>query len=317
MKQLLRLLCWALVPAFAAQAAPTPVDSAALFQARLDSVNASFRYQTGRVALGNGLGTLTVPAGMRFLDAAQSRRVLVDLWGNPATAAEDVEGMLFPAKLGPADEKSWTFVVSYEAMGYVKDDDAADIDYDELLTDMQQEIRDSNPERKAAGYPTRELLGWALPPHYDQATHALHWAKKLQFEGSDGPTLNYDVRVLGRKGVLSLNAVADPSQLALVQAQIPAVVKAADFAAGQRYTDFNPDLDEVAAYSLGGLVAGKVLAKVGAFALLAKFWKVILAVLAAGFTALRRFFTGRAVAFEDEQPTDEGPTPGVTPAPEV
>lgn len=299
MKHLLPLLLWLLGAGFAAQAAPTPTDSAALHKARLDSVNASFRYQTGRITLSQGLGTLTVPTGLRYLDAAQARRVLVDLWGNPATAAEGVEGLLLPATAGPADEESWAFVVSFEPMGYVKDDDAEDINYDELLADMQQEIRESNADRVAAGYPSRQLLGWAAAPHYDRAAHALHWAKKFQFEGSAEPTLNYDVRILGRKGVLSLNAVGTANQLALVQAQIPAVVKGTDFAQGQRYADFNPDLDEVAAYSLGGLVAGKVLAKVGAFALVAKFWKVILGVLAAGFTALRRFFTGRSTAAEE------------------
>ncbi|WP_400193684.1 DUF2167 domain-containing protein [Hymenobacter sp. B81] len=315
MKQLLRILLLLLAPVFAAQAASQPVDSAALYRARLDSINASFRYQSGAIELSEGLGRLTVPAGMRFLDAAQSRQVLVNLWGNPETAIEGLKGMLFPADKGPLDQNSWAFVVSYEPMGYVKDDDAEDIDYAELLTTLQEETREANAARKEAGYPTTELLGWAVTPHYDKASHALHWAKKLQFEDTDGPTLNYDVRLLGRKGVLSLNAVADPMQLGLIQAQIPAVVKGTDFAQGLRYADFNPDLDEVAAYSIGGLVAGKVLAKAGAFVLLAKFWKVILAVLAGGFTFLRRFFTGRGKAAE--QPAlalDEAPAPGNPPS---
>ncbi|RTQ50295.1 DUF2167 domain-containing protein [Hymenobacter gummosus] len=320
MKQLLRLLLAGclLLPA-TTQAAPTPapVDSAALMKARIDSIQASFRYQTGRITLTEGRGTFTVPAGMRYLDAAQSRHVLTRLWGNPESTTEGLEGMVFPADKGPLDEKNWAFIVSFESMGYVKDDDAEEIDYTELLGDMQQEIKDANPDRKAAGFPTMELLGWAAAPHYDKAAHALHWAKKIQFEGSEGPTLNYDVRILGRKGVLSLNAVANTDQLAVVQAQIPAVVKGTDFAQGQRYADFNPDIDEVAAYSLGGLVAGKVLAKVGAFALLAKFWKVLLGLLAAGFTAIRRFFTGRGSSSEDEQPAAEETTDDATPAPGV
>jgi uncharacterized membrane-anchored protein len=318
-KQLLRLLLAGclLLPAAATQAAPAPVDSAALVRARLDSIQATFRYQTGRITLSEGRGSFTVPAGMRYLDAEQSRRVLTQLWGNPESTAEGLEGMVFPADKGPLDEQSWAFIVSFESMGYVKDDDAEDIDYAELLGEMQQEIKDGNADRKAAGYPGMELLGWAAAPHYDKAAHALHWAKKIQFEGSEGPTLNYDVRILGRKGVLSLNAVAGVDQLAVVQAQIPAVVKGTDFAQGQRYADFNPDLDEVAAYSLGGLVAGKVLAKVGAFALLAKFWKVLLGLLAAGFTALRRFFTGRSAATEEEQPAAEETTDDATPAPGV
>jgi uncharacterized membrane-anchored protein len=62
------------------------------------------------------------------------------------------------------------------------------------------------------------------------------------------------------------------------------------FNEGHRYSDFNPDVDEVAAWTVGGLVAGKVLAKVGFFAGLLKFWKVIAIGLAAAGTAIWRFF---------------------------
>jgi uncharacterized membrane-anchored protein len=42
-------------------------------------------------------------------------------------------------------------------------------------------------------------------------------------------------------------------------------------------------VDEVAAWTVGGLVAGKVMAKAGFFVVLLKFWKVIaLAVAGAG-----------------------------------
>jgi uncharacterized membrane-anchored protein len=285
----------------------TPVDSAALYKAKLDSLNASFRYQTGKIELAGGLGTFTVPIGLRFLDGEQSRRVLVNIWGNPESTTEGLKGMLFPSDKGPLDQNGWAFVVSYEPMGYVKDDDAADINYDDLLKDMQEEISEGNEARREQGYSGMELLGWAVPPHYDQKAHALHWAKKLQFDGSPTPTLNYDVRLLGRKGVLSFNAVADPMQLGLVQSQIPSVIDGTDFANGQRYIDFDPKMDEVAAYSLGGLVAGKVLTKLGFFALIAKFgkvillallkgWKLVLMVLAAGWGAIRRFFGGRQEA---------------------
>jgi hypothetical protein len=38
-----------------------------------------------------------------------------------------------------------------------------------------------------------------------------------------------------------------------------------EFEPGNRYADFNPDVDEVAAYGIGALVAGKVAAKAGLF----------------------------------------------------
>lgn len=289
------LLLWALAAATLTQAAPTPADSAALYQAYLDSMHATLHYQTGRVQL--GVATLTVPNGFRFLDSAQSRRVLTQFWGNPN--GESL-GMLFPAGKQPLDDNSWAFVVEYEPMGYVKDDDAEDIDYDELLTDMQTDTEEGNAERTAAGYEPVKLVGWAAAPFYDKNLNVLHWAKELQFGGAERHTLNYNVRLLGRKGVLNLNAVGGMDQLAGVRGTIPAVIKSVSFSKGLQYAAFDPDLDEVAAYGLGGLVAGKVLAKVGAFALLAKFWKVILAAGAAGVAGLRRLFGGGAASSDNQ-----------------
>ena len=56
---------------------------------------------------------------------------------------------------------------------------------------------------------------------------------------------------------------------------------------GSRYEDFNPELDKVAAYGIGALVAGKVVAKTGLLAagllLLKKFGVFILVGLGAIF----------------------------------
>jgi hypothetical protein len=37
--------------------------------------------------------------------------------------------MIFPATIGPTDPTGWGVVISYEGAGYVKDNDAAEIDY--------------------------------------------------------------------------------------------------------------------------------------------------------------------------------------------
>lgn len=292
----LALLAAGFLYAAPALAAPAPVDSAAIAQAHIDSVNASFHYQTGRVMLPGNLGVIDVPAGMRFLDSAQTHEVLTRLWENPPGAAASTLGLLLPGTTGPADENAWAFVVDYTEMGYVKDDDADDIDYDDLLTEMQQETRDNNAARAAAGYEPIALLGWASPPYYDKEHHVLHWAKTLRF-GTDSSagnqTLNYDVRVLGRNGVLSLMAVGSPSQLPEIKTHIPGLISRAHFTDGLEYGDFDPGMDEVAAYSLGGLVAGKVLAKVGFFALILKFWKVLVGVGLGAVSLVRRWLTGR------------------------
>ncbi|WP_072053001.1 DUF2167 domain-containing protein [Hymenobacter terrenus] len=271
--------------------APATIDSVALWHAAAkayaDSVNTTLHYQQGHIKLPGGIGELTVPRGFRYLDSAQSRRVLVQLWGNPNG---ECLGMLFPIDRGPVDQNHWAYSIEYDAMGYVKDDDADDIDYSELLEEMQNDTRENNAEREKAGFEPVYLMGWAANPFYDKNTHALHWAKALRFGTDPDTVLNYNVRLLGRKGVLVLNAIGDPSQIAEIKASIPALLASATFAKGERYVDFNPGLDEVAAYTIGGLVAGKVLAKVGLFALILKFWKLGLLALGGAWAAIKRFF---------------------------
>ena len=266
---------------------PAVVDSAARYRAAVDSIQRGLQYQTGHLTLPGGIGELTVPAGYRYLDSAQSRRVLTTYWHNPDGTSL---GMLFPKDKGPLDNNSWAYVIEYDDMGYVKDDDADDIDYADLLADMQQDLEEENPAREKAGYEAVYLMGWGATPYYDKAQHALHWAKVLRFGSSPDSTLNYNVRLLGRKGVLVLNAVAAPEQLAEIKASIPGLLANVSFAKGQQYTDYNAGIDEVAAYTIGGLVAGKVLAKVGFFAIILKFWKLGLLALGGAWAAIKRFF---------------------------
>ena len=128
---------------------------------------------------------------------------------------------------------------------------------------------------KKLGYDGIELIGWAQPPYYDNTTKKLHWAKELHFEHYETNTLNYNIRVLGRKGFLTMNVIGEMNVLPMVQNDLDPILSSVEFNEGNRYADFNPDIDTVAAYGIGGLIAGKILAKAGFFALILKFWKVI------------------------------------------
>lgn len=175
----------------------------------------------------------------------------------------------------------------------MKDNDADDIDYDDLLEEMRADEAEINKERANLGYESIKLVGWAAEPFYDKERKVLHWAKELKFGEVEFNTLNYNVRVLGRKGVLILNAVGSMDQLPIVNQNINNVLSSVDFSSGYKYAEFDPKLDDVAAWTLGGLVAGKVLAKVGILALLLKNIKLVaLAVFAFG-GAIWRFVTGR------------------------
>lgn len=271
----------------AARAADAAAPDAA--QTRVEAFLDSLHQDTGTVAIPAAKATLNLAPGYSFLPAQDAQRVLSQLWDNPPN--KHVLGMILPSEDPHVllDPDNWAVVVTYTDDGYVSDADAAGIDYDDMLKQMQKGSRERNAERLKQGYPAVDLVGWAEPPRYDAATHKLYWARDLKFskaDGSDdGRALNYDIRVLGRQGYLSLNAVAPIEQLAQVRADMPQVLAMTEFDPGQRYTDYSPGTDRLAAYGIGALVAGGIAAKAGLFAklgvLLLAFKKFILIGIAA------------------------------------
>lgn len=277
-----------------AVAGPALADTGEGFETP-EQLVASLHFRTGEIAVPEAVAHLRLGADFRYLDKRDAHTVLESLWGNPPD--EDVLGMIVPMQPALLDEESWAVVLTYSDDGYVSDGDAADIDYTELLADMQKDIRDSNDARKQAGYATLELLGWAVPPYYDSGSKKLYWAKQISFEGSDIDTLNYDIRVLGRRGYLSLNAVAGMPELAQVKRGMEELLPMVEFDAGARYADHNPSTDRIAAYGVAALVGGGLAAKTGLFAklglVLLKFWKLLAIGGVALVALLRKLLSGK------------------------
>jgi uncharacterized membrane-anchored protein len=255
-------------------------------------------YQTGEIVLPNKVATLRLNSEYRYLDPKETEKLLV-AWGNPPDAAQDTEGAVVPAAVDPFGEGGWAVVLSYIDDGHVDDSDAREIDYTKLMKDMKESTEDANAERVKDGYGAVKLVGWATEPRYDGVAHKMYWAKELDFGGGEH-TLNYDVRVLGREGVLSMNAVAGMRQLSSIQQDMGSLLRLADFNTGYRYDEYNKSTDKLAAYGLGALVAGGVAAKMGLFAklfalILAAKKFIIMAVIAlGGFFA--KLFKGRKEA---------------------
>lgn len=265
----------------------------------VDSINQSFVWQHGAIQIGDDMATLQIPSGYKYLDPVQSAYVMTDLYGNPPSESF---GLLFKEDELPLDDNNSYFIeISFEEEGWIDDDDAEDIDYDELLEGIQESVDANNPHRAQMGYAQIVEISWASEPYYDVANKKLHWAKKILFEGDEvdnAYTLNYDVRILGRKGYMVMTAVGGIDQLSAFKADANNIVSAVNFNEGHRYEDFDPEYDKVAAYGIGGLIAGKALLKVGLLAkfgvLLAKFWKVILISIAAVGAGIKKFFGGGA-----------------------
>ena len=108
--------------------------------------------------------------------------------------------------------------------------------------------------------------------------------------------------MLGRKGVLELNAIAGIDQFQEIDKQTPQILAMVDFKEGNRYADFDPKVDKVATYGLAALVAGGVAAKLGLFKLL---WVGIIALkkfIIVGLIAIGAFFKRLAFGGRNKTP---------------
>jgi uncharacterized membrane-anchored protein len=282
----------------AAEEALTPEQQALI--AKYGALVESLHPQSGDVTVAAANATLHLGNQYYFLSAEDAKRVLVDGWGNPADAVTDVLGMVFPQGKTFVDD-TWGAVLTYSPDGYVSDGDAKSADYDEILRTSQSGEADENAERKSAGLPSVHLVGWAQPPTYDQQHHALIWAREIQFGDQPENVLNYDIRTLGRRGILSMNMVSGMSKLAEVRAAATDLQQIAGFNAGAQYTDYQAG-DATAGYGLAGLVAAGLGAaaakKLGLLAiviLFAKKFAVMLIALLAGVGAwVRRMFSRKS-----------------------
>lgn len=282
-------------------AAQAPLDPAT--QQFLDSLNP----RTGSIPIPEARATLELGEEYLFYGPEDAAAILVQAWGNPPESAQGVLGLVMPAGTTPLSD-SWGAVVTYEDTGYVSDDDAAEADYDQILADLKEASAASNEERRAAGFQTVNVIGWAQTPRYDKSSHSVVWARNLKFEGESVNTLNYDIRALGRSGVLSLNLISTMPDLANIRVAANDFAGLAQFDPGARYEDFDAAVDRKAEYGIGGLVAAGVglatAKKLGLFAILAKFLKPILIGLAVLFFALwgriKRLF-GWNDTVEDEE----------------
>ncbi len=249
------------------------------------------------------LGTVAqidVPSGYVFLDG-KSTRAVMKASGEPTTGRE--LGFL------RATNQHWSVIFEFSDIGYVKDDDKDKLDADKLLASIKRGTAEANKERERAGNPPLEVVGWEVPPKYDETTHNLEWAIRATSEGR--PILNYNTRLLGRKGVMEVVLIVRPDDLAATLPTFKEVLAGYSFQSGNTYAEFRSG-DKVAKYGLGALVVGGAAvgaAKLGLFTgllvFLKKGWKIVVIGLAAVAAFLKKalsaLFTRRDETIPREQ----------------
>jgi uncharacterized membrane-anchored protein len=220
-----------------------------------------------------GNSTLDLPAGYVFLDPAETAKletITHNLGGG-------TEYFLAPEDL------HWGAHFSFKDDGYVKDDEK--IDAPSLLQSIKDGTEAGNKTRRERGWDEMQVVGWQTPPHYETQTNRLEWAVTGRDLKSNAEVVNFNTRILGRGGVMSVVLIADPQELSAATDQFKSTLAGFSYSAGQRYAEYRPG-DKVAKYGLAALVTG------GAAALAVKtgLWKVIVGAAVAGWKFIAAAF---------------------------
>jgi uncharacterized membrane-anchored protein len=245
---------------------------------------------------------IMVPDGYLFADGNGARKFM-ELTHNPPSGEE--VGLIVPK----SENEDWFVLFEFDPVGYVKDDDKSSLDAEALLHSLQKATEESNQERQKRGWKAFHLNNWYAPPFYDSETNNLTWAINGSEDNNQNPSINYSVRLLGRRGTMNVDLVLDPSDMASVEPRFKSLMKGFRFAGGNRYADFVAG-DKLAGYGLTALIAGGATAVAIKSGLLAKFWKFLLVLGAAIVGAIKRFWNRLKGAFTGQRdPKDEFPSP--------
>ena len=250
---------------------------------------AQFDWQQGGDADLGKVAVIDLGNDYEALDGSDSLSLL-QAFGN--LIEDEPSGLVKPL------DADWFVVFEYDKSGYVADDEKDELDADAMLKKMRDNEKLVNKELKEYGMPTQTTTGWAKEPFYNPDTNNLEWAIRFRTEGDEEETVNYRTKLLGRKGVMDVVLVCDPSELDGVLPRYQSLLLGFDYNSGQKYAEYK-DGDKLAEYGLTALVVGgaaAVGAKLGLFAWLAvafkKFGKfIILGVVAIG-VFLKKIFVG-------------------------
>jgi uncharacterized membrane-anchored protein len=220
-----------------------------------------------------GNSTLRLPAGYMFLNPAETAKL--------ETITHNIGGGT--EYFFAPEDLHWGAHFRFKDDGYVKDDEA--IDAASLLQSIKDGTEAANKVRRDRGWDEMEVVGWQTPPHYESQTNRLEWAVIGKDLKSNDSVVNFNTRILGRSGVMSVVLIAEPQALTAATDEFRSALTGFTYTPGQRYAEYRPG-DKVAKYGLAALVTG------GAAAIAVKtgLWKVIAGALVAGWKFIAAAF---------------------------
>ncbi len=218
--------------------------------------------------------TIHVPEGYVFLGSEDTKKLMEMMENIPG----DNEYVFGPGDL------AWFAVFEFEPVGFVKDNET--LDSKDLLDTVIKGTEQGNIERRKRGWSTMTMLGWRFQPRYDKQNNLLEWAFVAKEDKSGGQVINYNTRLLGRTGVMSVVLVAEPDILDASVTSFKKMIEGYKFVSGEKYAEYREG-DRVAEFGLAALITG------GAAAVATK--KGFLATLIGLFVAAKKIIIVAAI----------------------
>lgn len=257
----------------------------------------SFEYRQGPLTVQIGdMASVSIPKGQIYIDQTNVPAFMNASHNLPAG---DELAVIANA------EFSWFAIYRFDSVGYVKDDEKDSLDADKILEQMRAATAEANETLKAKGWETLNITGWKTRPHYDSATNNLEWC--VEASASTGEvTLNHDIRLLGRRGVMKARLVSATNTYSADLLAFRELNRTFKYNTGNEYSAWVKG-DKVAEYGLGALILGggvAAAAKMGLLKTLGKFmlafWKLAIAGVLALWALLKRIFGSRGAPAEPE-----------------
>ncbi|MBL7768425.1 MAG: DUF2167 domain-containing protein [Flavipsychrobacter sp.] len=244
-------------PIDSVQLAPTePNQIQAIFKKQADSLNQVLKFHSGKLRFTDQSIRMKVPDGYYFIEPDQARYILENIWGN--IPDEEVLGMIVRSDFAPSNINSdYSFVISYAPIGYVSTETDKEFNHLDLLNDIRDQLQKANEKRLELGFNSLQVENWVMVPYFDEYKKALYWATELKVNGSNESLVNYNLRLLGKNGVLKINAVGTMDQLPAIKKVLPFFLSQSEFLEGFRYSDHAEQSSSNNNWKLSELISGK------------------------------------------------------------
>lgn len=215
---------------------------------------ASLDYKKGTVPISENRVTLKLMEGFRFLDERDSKKVISGLWGQDIP--ENSDGAILPPGIGPFSDHNWAYVISFDPIGHICDTIDVTIDSEKLMSKLKQNLVNENLKRQNENRQTMQIVDWEIKPVYDKTIRCLYWAIKYSFSNEIQNEIIYNIKILGRNGVLSIYTQVNEKLGDLPRNNIKDIIRSAKFNPGQEYEAFSENTGSFSKSNLSELITG-------------------------------------------------------------